>query len=113
MLEMQTVISAFVALANLRYISALNNNNNNNNNIIIIIIITEFTVSLRLSVSLSCCSAQLHCAKTAENIRILFAVNTLVGLRSIVLNDGPDLPHSDTAFAKLLWPLFAVFATLR
>jgi len=42
------------------------------------------------SVSLSCGSTQLHCAKTAEQINILFRANTLGGLCNIVLDGGLD-----------------------
>jgi len=44
-------------------------------------------------VSLSCGSNRFHCAKTTEQIKILFGVNTLGGQKSIVLDGGPD-PHS-------------------
>jgi len=45
-----------------------------------------------LSVCLSHGSSQLHCAKMAEQIKMLFGVNTSGGPRNIVLDVGPDPP---------------------
>jgi len=45
-----------------------------------------------MSVCLSYGSTRLHCAKTAEQIKILFGVNTLGGPRNIVLDRPPDPP---------------------
>jgi len=54
-------------------------------------------------------STRLRCAKTAEQYKILFRVNTLGNQRNIVLDGGHDPPPReggfDAAFAKLLWPL--------
>jgi len=50
------------------------------------------TVSVRQSVRLSRGSTRLHCAKTAEQIKMLFGMNTLGSPRDIVLYWGPDLP---------------------
>jgi len=36
--------------------------------------------------------AALHCAKTAEQVEILFAVKMIEGPRHNVLGGGPDLP---------------------
>jgi len=47
-----------------------------------------------LSVSLSRGSTRLHCAKTAERIKLLLAVNTLGGPRDIVLHGDPDSPQT-------------------
>jgi len=44
------------------------------------------------SICLSRSSTRLHCVKTAERINILFGVNTLGGLRNIVLDRGTDPP---------------------
>jgi len=41
-------------------------------------------------VCLSCGSTRHHCAKMAEQIKMLFGVNTLVGPRNIVLDRNPD-----------------------
>jgi len=41
----------------------------------------------------SCGSAWLHCAKTAEQIKILFGANTLEGPRNVVLDGGDDPPR--------------------
>jgi len=46
-----------------------------------------------LSVPLSHGLTRLYCAKTAERIEILFGLNTLGGLRSIVLDGSPDPPQ--------------------
>jgi len=73
-----------------------------------------FAVSVHLSVCssvcLSCGSTRLHCAKTAEEIKMPFGMNTPRYLRNIVLDGGPDPPTArggvfEAAFAKLLWPL--------
>jgi len=48
--------------------------------------------SVCLSVSLSCGSSRLHSAKMAEQIKMLFGVNTLGSLWNIVLEMGPDPP---------------------
>jgi len=40
----------------------------------------------------SCGSTRLHCAKKAEQIKMLFGVNTPGGPWDIVLHGGPD-PH--------------------
>jgi len=66
-----------------------------------------------LSVCLSCGSAWLHCAKMAEQIKILFGLNTLGDLRNIVLDSGPDpltarVGVFNAAFIKLLWPLVGI-----
>jgi len=66
------------------------------------------------SISLSRGSTRLYCAKTAERIKIPFGLNTLRGLRNIVLDGGPDPPRRwgggfDATFAKLLWPLVCVY----
>jgi len=50
------------------------------------------------SVSLSGGSTRLHCAKTAERIKLLFGVNTLWRPRDIVLHVDPD-PPTDTGRA--------------
>jgi len=60
------------------------------------------------SICLSRGSTRLHCAKTAEQIKMLFEVNTLEGPRK--LDGGPNAPQRggggiDAAFAKLLWSL--------
>jgi len=44
------------------------------------------------SVCLSRSSTGNHCAKTAEQMKMLFGVNTLGGPRNIVLDGGPDPP---------------------
>jgi len=44
-------------------------------------------------VCLSHGSTRLHCAKTVEQIKILFGVNILKGPRNIMLDGGPDPPH--------------------
>jgi len=67
-------------------------------------------VSVCQSVCLSRGSTRLHCAKMAEQIKILFMVNTPGGPSNIVLDGGPDTTSArrggfDAAFAKLLWPL--------
>jgi len=49
-------------------------------------------MSVRPPVCLSRGSTRLHCAKTAEQIKILFGVNTLGGPRNIVLDGGSDPP---------------------
>jgi len=46
--------------------------------------------SVRKSV---CHAARLNCAKTAEQIKIPFGVNTAGGPRNAVLDGGPDLPQ--------------------
>jgi len=46
--------------------------------------------SVRPLVCLSRGSTRLHCAITAEQIKVLFGVNTFGGPRNIVLNGGPD-----------------------
>jgi len=71
-------------------------------------------VSVRQSVCLSRGSTRLHCAKTAEQIRILFGVSTLGSPRNIVLDGDPHPPRLawgklDAAFTKLLWPLVTEF----
>jgi len=48
-----------------------------------------------LSVCLSRGSTRLHCAKTAEQIKILFVVNTLGGPRNIALDGAPDPPRRE------------------
>jgi len=49
---------------------------------------------------------QLRCGNTAERIEVLLRVETLGDLRNILLDGGPDFPHSfDAASIKLLWPL--------
>jgi len=68
-----------------------------------------------LFVSLSHGLTGIHCAKTAEQIKILFGVNTLGGPMNIVLDEGFDPRRVrgggfDAAFAKLLWPLVFVTA---
>jgi len=73
-----------------------------------------FAISVYQSVSLSRGSTRLHCAKTAEQIKILFGRNTLGGARNTVLDGGPDPPQRggggfDAVFAQLLWP-FVVYA---
>jgi len=45
-----------------------------------------------LSVSLSRGSSRLHCAKMAEQIKMLFGANTPGGPWNIVLDVGPDPP---------------------
>jgi len=66
------------------------------------------------SVCLSRDSTRLRCAKTAEQIKILFVVKTLGGPRNnIVLDGSHDSPTArgggfDAAFAKLLWPLVII-----
>jgi len=45
-----------------------------------------------MSVCLSCGPTWHHCAKTAEQIKILFGVNTPEGPRNILL-DGVLIPH--------------------
>jgi len=45
-------------------------------------------------VCLSRGSARLHCAKTTEEIKMLFLVNTPWGPWNIVLDGGLDFPHS-------------------
>jgi len=53
-------------------------------------------LSVCLSTSLSVCmsrgSSRLHCAKVAEQIKMLFGVNTPRGPWNIVLDVGPDTP---------------------
>jgi len=44
-----------------------------------------------LSVCLLCGSSRLHCAKTAEQIKMLFGVNTHRGTWNIVLDGNPEL----------------------
>jgi len=44
------------------------------------------------SVCLSRGSSRLHCAKIAEQIKMLFGMNTPGGPRNIVLDVGPDAP---------------------
>jgi len=72
-------------------------------------IVTDvYGVCQSVSLSLSRGSTRLHCAKTAEQIKMLFGVNTFEGPRNIVLDGGPDPPQRggfDAAFAKILWPL--------
>jgi len=48
-----------------------------------------------VSVNLSICHvAQLaHCAKAAEQIKILFGINILGGPRNTVFDEGPDPPQ--------------------
>jgi len=45
------------------------------------------------SVTLSHGSTRLHCAKTAEQIKILFGMNTLGAPKNIVSDGGPDPPQ--------------------
>jgi len=66
------------------------------------------------SVCLSRGSTRLLCAKTAEQIKILFRVDTLGGPRNIVLDGGLDPSTAlgggfDATFAKLLWSLVVHF----
>jgi len=66
-----------------------------------------FEMSVSLSVCLSRGSSRLRCAKTAEQIKMLFMVNTVGGPWNIVLDVGPDSPPTergrgpDLNFAKL------------
>jgi len=69
--------------------------------------------SVRPSVCLSRGSTRLRCAKTAEQIKILFGVNTLGCPRNTVLDGGSDPPLRrgwgfDATFAKLLWPFVVI-----
>jgi len=48
--------------------------------------------SVCLSVSLSCGSSWLHCAKMAKQIEMLFGANTSWGPWNIVLDASPDPP---------------------
>jgi len=48
---------------------------------------------IAVSVRQSVYTTRLHCAKTAEQIGILFRVNTLGGPRNIMLNWAPDPPQ--------------------
>jgi len=52
----------------------------------------EMLTILTVCVSLACSSSWLHCAKMAEQIKMLFGVNTPGGPRNIVLDVGPDVP---------------------
>jgi len=54
-----------------------------------------------LSVCLSRGSSRIHCAKMAEQIKMLFGVNTPGGPRNIVLDVGPD-PHTERGRGPLL-----------
>jgi len=47
-------------------------------------------------VSLSCGSTRLHCAKTAERIRIVFGVNTLESPWNVLLHGSPDSQQRGT-----------------
>jgi len=49
---------------------------------------------VRQSVCLSRGSTRLHCAKTAEQIKMLFGVNSLGSQENIVLERSPDLPSA-------------------
>jgi len=51
-----------------------------------------FAVSVCLSVCLSRGSSRLHCEKMAEQIKMLFGLNTPVGHWNIVLDVGFDPP---------------------
>jgi len=53
--------------------------------------------SVCLSVCLSCGSSWLHCAKMAEQIKMVFGVNTLGDPRNIVLDVGLGLPQRGEA----------------
>jgi len=57
------------------------------------------------SVCLSRGSTRLHCAKTAEWIKMLFWVNTFGSPRDIVLHGGPDPPTDKVPTFKLSDPL--------
>jgi len=46
------------------------------------------------SVRLSCGATLLHCAKKAEQIKMLFGVNTSGGPWNTVLHGGPDPPQT-------------------
>jgi len=61
-------------------------------------IVTDFR-----HVCLSRGSTRLDCAKTAEQIKSLFGVNTVGGPRNIVLDGGPDPP---TTRGKRSWCSF-------
>jgi len=68
------------------------------------LIVTDVRLVCQSACCLSRGSTRLHCAKTAEQIKTLFVVNTLGGPRNIVLDGGFDpLQPGDAAFAKLLW----------
>jgi len=65
---------------------------------------------VRPSVCLSRGSTRLHCVKTAEQIKILFGVNTLGGPKEHRVRRESWSPTArggrfDAAFAELLWPL--------
>jgi len=51
---------------------------------------------------LSCGSVRLHCAKAAEQIKMLFGVNTPVGPWNIVLDSVPDPPTERGSWGKFL-----------
>jgi len=58
-----------------------------------------------LSVCLTCGLNRFHCAKTAEQIQILFGVNSLLGPRHIVL-DGDHDPHIEgEGQLEKIWPI--------
>jgi len=84
------------------------------------LLLPMFAVSVCQSVCLWRRSTRFHCAKTAEQIKIPFELNTFGGLRNIVLDEGPNPPQRarrgggkfDAAFAKLLWPFVQPAATL-
>jgi len=49
----------------------------------------------------------LHCANTAEWIKVPLEVEILADQRNIVLDESPGFRREfDAAFARLLWPLF-------
>jgi len=52
-----------------------------------------------LSLCLSRGSTQLHCAKTAERIKILFRMNTLGGPWNIALDGSPDPPQRGEGYS--------------
>jgi len=62
-----------------------------------------------VSICLSCGSTRLHCAKMAEQIKILFGVNTLGGPRNIVLDGHPDPPKAKGDSMQPLPDYFGLF----
>jgi len=73
-----------------------------------------FLLMFVASACLSRGPTRLHCAITAEQIEILFGVNTLGVPRNIVLDGGPDPSPTtrgrefDAAFVKFIWLLVVI-----
>jgi len=65
-----------------------------------------------VSVSLSCGSTRLHCAKTAEWIKIPFGVNSPGGPTNTVLHRGPDPPQIGKGKMHSMQPLPNYFGLL-